>query len=129
MDNCGVFFMIVVLSFLVGIPFVLKSGNEQSAKLLELKGIYLQAKLTGETAQVVAAARAVLDEARRGDRLRLPVEAAELYRDILGMLKARPEYKPFALEVGRLAYGSRRKDWSPTVYDEQAILNDINAYS
>lgn len=54
--------------------------------------------------------------------------AGEIYQDMLKMLRAHSEYKPFALETGRLAYGLKRKDGVPTVYDEQAILNDINAH-
>lgn len=38
-----------------------------------------------------------------------------------------PNAKRFALLVGRLSLGSRRPDGLPTVYDEQAIANDISA--
>jgi hypothetical protein len=38
-----------------------------------------------------------------------------------------PTTKTLALEIGRLYYSSLRKERLPTVYDENAILNDISA--
>lgn len=35
--------------------------------------------------------------------------------------------RQFALASGRLAYGLKRKGGKPTVYDEQAIFNDIDS--
>lgn len=37
--------------------------------------------------------------------------------------------KVAALEAGRRYYGGLRQDGAPTIYDEQAINNDINARS
>ncbi|MDB4654254.1 hypothetical protein OAE40_00600 [Rubripirellula sp.] len=38
-----------------------------------------------------------------------------------------PESKSFALEMGRFVHGSSRPEGGPTIYDEQAIQNDIQA--
>ncbi|MCA9220030.1 MAG: hypothetical protein KDA71_06860 [Planctomycetales bacterium] len=37
--------------------------------------------------------------------------------------------RQFALSAGRLAYGLKRKRGRPTVYDEQAIANDIESHA
>jgi len=43
------------------------------------------------------------------------------------LLKSYPDLKPFVLYVGRRKYAYFRENGSPTVYDESAIMNDINA--
>lgn len=53
---------------------------------------------------------------------------SELYRVALEILEENPEMselKVYALEVGRWYYSSQRPDRKPTIYDEQAIQNDI----
>lgn len=50
------------------------------------------------------------------------------YRRTLEALRLRsadPKFKTFALQVGRLSYAFSRPRRNPTVYDEQAIANDI----
>jgi hypothetical protein len=39
--------------------------------------------------------------------------------------KGDPAIKTLALQIGRLSYASSRPDRRPTIYDEQAIANDI----
>lgn len=51
--------------------------------------------------------------------------AWDVYKEVLRRLKMSPELKPFALEIGRVAYATRRPDGALTLYDEQAIQNDI----
>ena len=68
--------------------------------------------------QILAAAGCSADAAARAYRLALDcVEASH------GSGAARQ----FALSAGRLAHGMRRKGGQPTVYDEQAIANDIDS--
>lgn len=50
-----------------------------------------------------------------------------VYEQCLSLLKSNPNLKPFVLEVGRRKYAHFRENGSPTVYDESAIMNDINA--
>ena len=50
-----------------------------------------------------------------------------VYEQCLSLLKIYPDLKPFVLEVGRRKYAHFRENGSPTVYDESAIMNDINA--
>lgn len=57
-----------------------------------------------------------------------PAEADWFYRRTLEALRYRssdPAFKAFALHVGRLSYAFSRPGRRPTVYDEQAIANDI----
>jgi len=51
----------------------------------------------------------------------------QAYRDCLALLARRPELLPLALRLGREAYGRRRLDRVLTIYDEQAIQNDLYA--
>ena len=53
----------------------------------------------------------------------------DVYQEILLRLKENPALKPLALEKGRVAYSARRPDRALTLYDEQAIQNDIIAHS
>ena len=50
-----------------------------------------------------------------------------VYENTLSLLKNNPALKPFALEIGRKKYAAFRESGTPTVYDESAIMNDINA--
>jgi hypothetical protein len=123
-DSCGIFLIVVA----IGLPIALKSSSAQEAKLTELREAYLRAKSTDDPAQIIAAARVMIRGARL-NKQRQAALASEVYQDMLAMLKLHSEYKPFALETGRLAYGLKRSDGAPTVYDEQAILNDINVHA
>ena len=51
----------------------------------------------------------------------------KIYQQSLALLKNKPDLKPFALEMGRKKYSHFRENGLPTVYDESAIMNDINA--
>lgn len=53
----------------------------------------------------------------------------EVYKDALKLLKEHPEAKPYVLATGRSAYAVKRPEGKPTIYDEQAIMNDISAHS
>jgi hypothetical protein len=55
--------------------------------------------------------------------------AWDVYKEILSRLKTRPELKPTALAIGRAAYAARRPGGALTIYDEQAIQNDILAHA
>lgn len=53
----------------------------------------------------------------------------DVYQEMLSRLKDNPKLKPVVLDMGRVAYSSRRPRGLLTVYDEQAIQNDILAHS
>lgn len=58
-----------------------------------------------------------------------PAETEWLYKRALAELRqntADREFKSLVLALGRLSYGSKRYDRRLTVYDEQAIANDIS---
>lgn len=57
-----------------------------------------------------------------------PAEADWLYQRALEALRRRgndPEFKTFVLHVGRLSYAFNRPGRRLTIYDEQALANDI----
>jgi len=58
-----------------------------------------------------------------------PHLANDAYQAALVLLEneAEPSLRVFTLELGRLAYGVQRPEGVPTVYDENAINNDILA--
>lgn len=59
-----------------------------------------------------------------------PDEARLLYDQVLATVRlhrGNPASKAAALAIGRLAYSASRPNRQPTVYDEQAIANDIAA--
>ena len=128
MDRCVIFVVVVGFGMLVMIPFVLSAQGDHGAKLVELRERYATAKSSGEVGAIESSARAIVEQFRVSRQPGLLGVSEEIYRDALGFVKNMPELKPFALEMGRLAYGLKRKDKNPTVYDEQAILNDINAH-
>ncbi|MEM9116942.1 MAG: hypothetical protein AAGD09_03560 [Cyanobacteria bacterium P01_F01_bin.56] len=58
--------------------------------------------------------------------------SGNLYDLCLQLIEQNPDsrgLKSLALEVGRVHYSKNRKDKKPTIYDEQAINNDIAARS
>jgi len=59
-----------------------------------------------------------------------PQHADPIYQVALRILADNPEStvaKQFAVSAGRISYSRGRRDRKPTVYDEQAIRNDIMA--
>jgi hypothetical protein len=57
-----------------------------------------------------------------------PEQIAWLYHRSLESVRASkgdPTLKALALQIGRISYASSRPDRRPTIYDEQAIANDI----
>jgi hypothetical protein len=71
-------------------------------------------------------------EQNRKDLEKKTKESRLAYEEALAELKSdptNPEIKQQALELGRLYSGFTRKNRAVTVYDEVAILNDINAAS
>ena len=129
MDGSSVFLIVIVIAMLLAIPFAINAKKEHDSKLLELKDRYSTAKKSEDEAEIADAARAIIHQFRTTKQPGLQPVAEEIYQDALSFLKRKPDLKPFVLEVGRLAYGLKRKDKNPTVYDEQAIQNDINAHS
>jgi len=57
-----------------------------------------------------------------------PEEISRMYQQSLAAVessKGIPAVKELALRIGRRSYSALRPDHRPTVYDEQAIANDI----
>ena len=51
----------------------------------------------------------------------------QLYKDALRLVREDPDHRLYALEIGRRKYANVRQDGKPTIYDETAIQNDIEA--
>ncbi len=84
---------------------------------------------------IIAATVAIYSDKQRraakadAERRRRVEDAEAVYRKALAQLKRPPDTKSQVLELGRTAYAVRRPDGKLTVYDEQAIMNDIAAHS
>jgi hypothetical protein len=98
--------------------FSFKPGTQQPV-LLWLNEIMLKHDVAPEVLEKIV------------DRILLtsePHEAEWIYRRALELLRQRSDdsaFRAFVLHVGRLSYSAGRPDKRPTVYDEQAIANDI----
>jgi len=84
-----------------------------------------RAQARGDIPTLLLCGDRLVKAARRWEPVAMPAYADVVYRDFLGRLKTNPEIKTQTLEMGRIAYGSRRQDGLLTVYDEEAIRNDI----
>lgn len=124
----GVLFILAMLGAGFVVYLTLKGQNEHQLRAQGLRERYSAAKATGDPRRIIPAARAILNEFSKSNRASLPRIAEELYHDALGLLGRNSELRPFALEMGRFAYGVKRPDRKPTVYDEQAITNDLQAH-
>jgi hypothetical protein len=137
--GCFVLIIIGILAFLTWRS--IKDRNKRLATEREQARIAGQEKLRPYT-EAWAAARTSSNidiVVRCGDYLvkaarlwqphLLQAISGDVYQVILLRLKENPELKPVALELGRAAYSSRRQGRLLTVYDEQAIQNDILAHS
>jgi hypothetical protein len=103
------------------------AAAEKEERMPVYRAAWLQARSsdTVETAVLLQCGDYLLKEAQRWSPEEMPVLTWEVYREILRRLPARPELRVPALDFGRIAYAVRRPGGLPTVYDEQAIQNDI----
>jgi hypothetical protein len=110
----GCFSLLMVWIFVSGMNL----ASEKSDKLDALKSQYLTEPLNRE---VQSGILKLLKSS--------PYTSTKEYYDLaLEAVVANPgdaNAKAFALELGRWHYSRTRKDKKPTIYDEQAIQNDI----
>jgi hypothetical protein len=131
-DSDAHFWMIVLA---VGLPLVIiaivvlsvrqsreeaRQDRERSARVVELVGMIRDGV---EDPSKFTSASAIVG------RLSLSAtDLAMLYQrslDAVQSSKGAPTAKELALRLGRLSYAAGRPDKRPTVYDEQAVANDI----
>lgn len=99
-----------------------KEAEKRKELLVYLSNEYDNAYKTGDISTMKSKARNLVNSPVAGQRILNLV-----YQQTLDLLKTNPDLKPFALEIGRIKYSKFRESGSPTVYDESAITNDINA--
>jgi hypothetical protein len=90
---------------------------------------WASARVSGNLNALVQCGDYLVKAARLWQPHLLEAVSWDVYQEILLRLKENPEFKPAALELGRVAYSTRRPREILTVYDEQAIQNDILAHS
>lgn len=124
---------IVVFGF---VAFVLVRSHEKGefAKAIQRQA-RRESELMAAIREVLSAEvtdGAVLSEAKRLFSSLSPtgrrVLVTGVYDSLLSCLARQPgntELRVNVLEIGRLAYGSKRPEGVPTIYDEQAVQNDI----
>ena len=128
MDFWSIFVGVFVSGIVVVVIATIVMLKRHEARAEPLRNAYSSAKSSNEPDRIMRTARALLEEFRQSNPKSLAGVAEQIYSDALGLLGSAPQLKPFALEMGRVAYGSKREDKQPTVYDEQAIQNDIHAH-
>lgn len=124
--------VVVAVAFALVVALALREGRRrgekigrEAAKLFNRIDDVLRANPTDPEAH--AEARRLFN---RMDGLAVPLFAGPLYALVLELLQNHPgdsNLRVFALEAGRLALGLGRPGGLPTIYDEQAIQNDISA--
>lgn len=122
----GVVFIVLAAIFIVGLFFVEKPKPENPADL-EPQWQAFRAALA-DAVPVDAVLRAAYDLLREAGRV-APLQAKgvteQVYQDFLRHLRQRSDLAPGALWAGRQVYANRRLKGVLSVYDEQALLNDI----
>ncbi|HKH49597.1 MAG TPA: hypothetical protein VKM72_33465 [Thermoanaerobaculia bacterium] len=106
-----------------------RTAAQRAAKMSPYLKYWSDARQKGEVSLILDAGKKLVEAARWWDREMAARYASEAYRTCLPLLREHPDFKPHLLELGRAAYGWPRTDGRPTVYDEQAIANDITAHS
>jgi len=90
---------------------------------------YANALASADMSIVIKTGNGLLEAARYWQPWDVASVTEGVYKDALNLLKEHPDAKPYALSIGRAAYAARRLDGKLTIYDEQAIMNDISAHS
>gem|GEM_PF-6810154 len=113
----------VVLSIILGWLYFLKKKQDLDTRAYDiLKKRYLNSLDDDNVPLMLAAGRDFSDfHALQQSDL------DQLYKDALRMVREDPDHKLYALAIGRRKYGNSRNDGKPTIYDETAIQNDIEA--
>jgi hypothetical protein len=106
-----------------------RAAARRDAKMAPYLKYWSDARQKGEASQILDAGKKLVEAAQWWDREAAARYASEVYRGCLPLLRGHPDFKPRLLDLGRAAYGWPRPDGNPTVYDEQAIANDIAAHS
>lgn len=119
--------------FFTGITAALLGANEAQKKKAKLEA-EVKTKCLNKFAQLKLqfnerTAREILEELKK---VNPGFSSQQIYDSSLDLVTTHignPQAKVFALEVGRWHYSLQRLDRKPTIYDEQAIQNDINTRS
>jgi len=137
-DNCGALLVLVGLAMVAIVIVVVNIVQGRSAALARLEAEqrfrqYAESWAAARSSENIDAFVRCGEYIIKASRLWQPhlVEkfAWEVYREVLQRLRKNPQLKPFALEIGRAAYSARRPGRELTIYDEQAIQNDIMVHS
>ncbi len=96
--------------------------GEENARLDRIRSLFEAKSFDILSSELVELANRLRQVTYAGERREV---AEEIYRLILGALKANPGFAVITLDFGRLYYGIGRAEDNPSVYDESAIMNDI----
>ncbi|HET6883516.1 MAG TPA: hypothetical protein VFI31_25415 [Pirellulales bacterium] len=122
MGDFVVFVVIAAVVFAVAISSASHARREAGTRLMQLHRELLSAELDPLRLQTV------VSQIVEFKFMRFPQIGGEIYGSALDLLSNNPKSpiaKQLVLDIGRWHYGKSRPDGRPTVYDEQAIQNDI----
>ena len=113
----------VVLAVILGLLYFQKKKHDLEVKAYDiLRKRYLDSIEDDNVPLMIAAGKDLSDF-----HALQSADLDRLYKDALRLVRENPDHKLYALEIGRRKYGASRKNGNPTVYDETAIQNDIEA--
>jgi hypothetical protein len=114
---------LVVLSAILGVLYFQQKKRDLDKKAYDiLKKRYLESLAKDNVPLMLAAGKDFSDF-----HALQPTDLDQLYKDALRLVREDPNQKLYALEIGRRKYAAKRQDHRPTIHDEAAIQNDIEA--
>ena len=129
----GLLFSAAFISLFAGLTFTVSEDSERVVEQRKLE-VSIKAKSIIRLTQLKqefndTLAKEVLDDLRK---VRPGFDSQQFYSLALDLVithKGNQNVKVFALDLGRWHYSLQRPDKKPTIYDEQAIQNDITTRS
>ena len=123
----GVVFLFWFMNMTINTPEQ-KTANEELAKKKELYHFENILAPLIANADNIDHARNIPTLLEEGEKCYIRYNYGTIYNQMLDLLESNPDkkhIKTLCLVLGRKHYASMRPDKNPTVYDEQAIQNDI----
>jgi hypothetical protein len=141
-SGCFIFTVVLLVFAAIVVAATVHSGRvaaersrrdleERTTALVPYQEAWAKAQVAGEKASadiVLKCGDYVVRAAQQWRPDFVSSYAWEVYRATLPLLRKRPDLAPQVLAIGRIAYSADRPGGVPTVYDEEAIRNDILAH-
>lgn len=132
----GFGFLVLVVIVVLAVLLIMSSRQKQEAaasraheEMRPYHDAYAKALASADPQIIMKTGSGLVEAARYWQPWNVATVAEGVYNDALNLLKGNSAAKPYVLSIGRSAYAARRPEGKLTIYDEQAIMNDISAHS